>query len=263
MKNNFHWVTIILFGITGWVFLTPINSNAQTPARVTVLSEPPGARIQLDSTWIGQTPLHDLTLPPGRHVIRAFPPYSGNWNIAAQTLTFQVHAKQDTTITFQFTPPVFVNTIPSQATVVLDSLTLGTTPIYLPFLRLKGRTLILNKTGYQSARVRVLSAEPILITLQRKEGFTERKRPPLLKIVPKDNRAAKFTLIATTLVTHWAAFLLKRQADFYYDKYQHTAEPDAILKYWDNTRKFDRYSDIALATSYISLSALIYLIIFK
>ena len=262
MKWSGAFLTALLIGLSIVGGVTP-GLKGQSTGHITVLSTPPGARIQLDSTWIGNAPLYDVAVPPGRHVLRAYPPYSGIWNIADQTITFHVQSGQDTTIQFTFTPPLFINSIPPQATVFLDSTEIAQTPAYIPYLRVKGKMLLFTKRGYQPAQVVVQSNHPLQVTLQKKEGFTEEKRPPLLKIVPQNNRAAKFTLMATTLFSHWAAFLLKRKADTYHEKYQRTAQPDEILRYWNQTRKYDRYSDIALATSYISLSAFIYLVIFK
>ncbi len=256
-----HKFTLILLFVAGLLFQGRLP--AQDQARLTIRSTPKGAKVMVDSAVVGTTPVEHISLSPGKHIVQVFPPDNGVWNITAQTFTVTLSAGQDTTLKVTFQRPLFITSIPPQATIWLDSLNLGTTPEYLPFEMVHGKTLTLTKNGYMPYTVTIRSPQSLTLHLQRKQGFTEKRRPPLLNIVPHNHQTAKFTLMATTVISHWAAFLLKRRADYYYDRYQHTAQPNEIEYYWNQTRKFDRMSDIALGLSYASLSAFLYLVIFK
>jgi len=259
--KTFRWTVWFVVMISGWGGMRSLA--AQPTAHLTILSTPAGARVLLDSTWIGYTPLHRITTSPGRHTLKLFPPFSGVWNITEKTVTLTLQAGIDSTLQFHFTPPLFITSVPPQATIWMDSVIIGTTPDYLPFEMVRGKILILTRKGYLPYTIKIHSSQPLTLYLHRKQGFTEKRRSPILQIVPHNHQTAKFTLMATTVISHWAAFLLKRKADFYYDRYQHTAQPHEIEYYWNQTRKFDRMSDIALGLSYTSLSIFLYLVIFK
>ncbi|MCK5076424.1 MAG: hypothetical protein KAR38_08610, partial [Calditrichia bacterium] len=75
----------------------------------------------------------------------------------------------------------------------------------------------------------------------------EFKVPQLLKMKRRD--AFALGLVVTTA---WGAYLSRRKADFYFDKYETTGSPQKIDEYWDKTRRYDRISEVLLVVSYIS-----------
>jgi hypothetical protein len=74
---------------------------------------------------------------------------------------------------------------------------------------------------------------------------------------------SKFIFLSGTVVTHWLAFYFKNLADNNFEKYQNTANPALMEKYWDNTQKYDRWSDITLGVSYAFLGGLIYTVLWR
>ncbi|RLD16946.1 hypothetical protein DRI50_00620 [candidate division KSB1 bacterium] len=68
-------------------------------------------------------------------------------------------------------------------------------------------------------------------------------------------------LAATTILSNWASFYLKRRADDYYRKYRHTSDLHQIKTYYDRTRLFDHFSNALLTVSVASLSGFLYLLI--
>ncbi len=236
---------------------------AQEGSRLTVLSEPPHGAVQIDSNWIGYTPVHRLELLPGAYRIRVFAPSGGIWNLRDREFRIVLRPGQDTTLTVRFSPLIFVNSIPGGAFLRKDTTTIGLTPLYLSFYAYQGKQLVLEKPGYQPYRLVLQQAGPVTVRLKPKEGFVEQKRPPLLRLWPQTHRRAKFSLLGATVLTHWLAFYFKNVADDRYNRYLHTADPDLIDRYWRETQKYDRLTDITLALSYTSLAVFIYLVIWR
>jgi len=65
-------------------------------------------------------------------------------------------------------------------------------------------------------------------------------------------------LLATTIVSNWAAFYLKRQADDYYRQYQRASELGQIKHYYNKTARYDNYATAMLIISGAALTAYLY-----
>lgn len=234
------------------------------PAYLTILSQPEQVRVRLDSVIIGTTPLHRLKITPGNHTIEALSPYDGLWNITNITRTFAVKSGSDTTIHIRFQRPVIINSIPYDARLIRNNLILGLTPLTLPFEENRGKEFLLEKDGYRSFRFvlekprnYLFELEPVQpeISAEERGSFTYSLLHTRLK--------SKFLFLTGTVVTHWLAFYFKNVADENYEKYARTADPQLMKKYWDETRKYDRLSDITLGISYAFLSGLIYTVLWR
>ncbi len=250
----------ILKRLAGILLVTCTLFAGQT-ARLSLLTEPPGCAVQIDTSWIGYAPIRNLVLAPGTHSIRIFAPPSGIWNLQDRQFQITLQPGQDTTISIRFVPLVFINSIPPGAFLMQDTTHVGSTPIYLPFYEYRGKRLVLKKSGYEPFSFVLSDSTPFSVRLTRKAGFVESQRPPLLRIWPRTHTRAKFALLGSTVLTHWLAFYFKNIADEHYNRYLSTADPDLIDRYWKETRKYDRLSDITLAISYTSLAVFIYMVI--
>jgi hypothetical protein len=68
-------------------------------------------------------------------------------------------------------------------------------------------------------------------------------------------------LVVTSLVGSWASFFFKREADKHYDRYLRTADPAEMHRSFKKTEDFDRYAEIAIGISIISVGTYLYLLI--
>jgi len=254
MKTLFKWIAFSLF-IAGIVF-------AQT-GKISIDSSPSNSWVRIDSILIGKTPLTDIQLRPGLHEIHIAPPKGGIWNYEDKLLRVNLRGNQDTTLSVTFYKPVYINSIPYGAHLKSDVEYIGITPLYLPFEPNHGTSFRLVKEGFEPYSFVLDRPSPIVARLQKKEGYVEpeQRKPRLLGFLPKQNVKSKFTLLAITVATHWASFYLKNVADEKYEDYQRTADPQLMHKYWDETRKYDRLSDISLGVSYAALIGLMYMVI--
>lgn len=254
MKTLSKWIVLILF-----LTVAVMARNNQ----IAINSTPSNSWVRIDSILVGKTPLADIQLQPGMHVIDIAAPKGGIWNYQDKIISINLRENQDTTITVTFYKPVYINSIPYGAHLKSDTEYIGIAPLYLPFEPNRGASFKLIKEGYEPYSFALDKPNPIVARLQKKEGYVEpeREKPRLLGFLPKEKVKSKFALLAVTVAAHWASFYFKNVADEKYENYQRTANPQLMDKYWDETRKYDRLSDISLGVSYAALTGLIYMVI--
>ena len=242
--------------------LPALGQNSSKPATIRVHSSPSGLTVRIDSLVAGKTPVDSIAVSPGLHRVEVASPYPGLWNYADLQQTVMLQPGQDTTLVFRYYRMVLINSVPFHARVQQGETEIGETPFYLPFEPNRGKTFLVSKLGYQSREFTLLTPEPVLVHL---EPIT-----PEISMVEQSsfsyallhtNLKKKFLFLTGTLVGHWLAFYFKNVADAHYDRYLHTSDPVAMEKYWNETRKYDRYSDITLGVSYVFLTGLIYTVV--
>jgi hypothetical protein len=214
----------------------------------------------LDSVLIGSTPFKNLELSPGSHHIEALSPYSGLWNATNITQNFVLKAGQDTTIKIRFQNKIKINSVPYHARLILQNNVLGFTPLDIPFEENKGQTFTLEKAGFHSFRFVLEEPKSHLFTLEPID-LSEKESNSFGYSLLHKKLKNKFLFLSGTVASHWLAFYFKNIADNKYKKYKSTADPVLMDKYWHDTQKFDRYSDISLGVSYALLSGLIYTVL--
>ena len=226
-------------------------------------SIPSQSWVRVDSVLVGRTPLTDIRVDAGRHIIHVAPPKGGVWNYEDKFIEIFVSGKQDTVLSVLFDKPVFINSIPYGAHLRSNHEHIGITPLYVPFESNSGAAFQIIKEGYEPYEFILEEPEPIIAKLQKKKGYTEQenKKPRFFGLMPKRHAKSKFTLLALTVAAHWTSFYLKNVADEKYDDYLRTANPQQMHKYWDETKKYDRFSEISLGVSYVALTGLIYMVI--
>jgi hypothetical protein len=250
-------VMLLLALMSGWI-------HSQDTGTLSILSEPGECWVRIDSLLVGKTPLTDLELGAGDHRVAVYPPHQGVWNIEQQVFDISVSPGRHSEISARFSTPVFINSIPYDASLNSDTLILGSTPLYLPFDHFRGREFRLEKAGYKPYVFTLNEPGSILAELERADGYiAHEKKPPLFGVIPRQHFKSRFSLLALSVITHWASFYFKNVADSNYDKYQMASDTEKINRYWDNTRKYDRISDITLGISYASLAGLIYMVMWK
>jgi len=68
-------------------------------------------------------------------------------------------------------------------------------------------------------------------------------------------------LIGGAIVFNWLSFYLKRRADKFYTRYQRTSSINRMNSYYDQSNRYDRFSDAALVLSVSCLSVFLYLLL--
>lgn len=233
--------------------------------KISVTSSPAESWVRVDSILVGVTPITDIEVQAGFHTIDIAPPKGGIWNYEDKHLEVFIKEDQDTTLNINFSKPVFINSNPYGAHLKTEKNYIGITPLYISFEPNQGTAFEIIKEGYEPYKFTLDTPDPVYARLSKKEGYMEeaKKKPQLFGLLPRKHVKSKFTLLAVTVAAHWASFYFKNVADEKFDKYLQTADPQLMDKYWNETRKFDRISEITLGVSYTALAGLIYLVIWK
>lgn len=233
-------------------------------ARITIFSSPNQIKIRLNSVIIGETPLEKIEIEPGNYHLEAISLAPGIWNNTNISKRFTIKSGQDTTIYINFHHPVKINSIPYSAILYQENRQLGTTPLDIPFEENRGKEFRLEKPGYKTLTFILNNPDSKLFTLQKIDlSSSYGESSSFTHSLFHKRTKTKFILIAGTVAAHWMAFYFKNLADDNYEKYLVTGNPNLMNKYWDNTQKYDRISDISLGISYAFLGGLIYTVLWK
>jgi len=147
------------------------------------------------------------------------------------------------TFKYSFDEKVFVESLPSDVSIISGNKLLGKTPLFIPT---KYDSLKFMRDGYKSI---FLNSDNLLfnnnITLEflgekREEGFV---KSPWFKV-----------LLGTAAILGATAAYFKIEADKEYDKYLETLD----TKYLDKTNDLDLYSGLAFGVLQINFGVLIY-----
>lgn len=252
MKN------LILITLIFYVFGISQDKNSS----LTIFSNPNQLEIRLDSVFIGNTPLENLIIDPGTHVIEAYSPNPGLWNSTNTTIRFHIESGRDTTINIRLQQSIKINSIPYHAELLKNDRVLGLTPVSILFEENRGKEFRLEKRGYESVsftlkepRSRLFRLKPIQLVDAETESNS------FMHSLAHTRLKSKFLFLSGSVLTNWLAFYFKNLADDNYNKYLTTSNPQLMDKYWDKTQKFDRFSDISIGVSYALLGGLIYTVL--
>ncbi|MBN2365439.1 MAG: hypothetical protein JXL67_04700 [Calditrichaeota bacterium] len=237
-------------------------AGGQKIAHLTIYSSSDDIEIRLNSALLGKTPIQKLSLQEGHYIIEAVNKNSGVWSAENVTRDIFLQKGQDTTIYIHFPKMVKINSVPYHAKLTLDDQFIGLTPATLEYETYRGKKFLLEKSGYKPATFVLENDKPQFYTLEPLVlNRNEEEKHSFSHSLFQSNLKTKFLFLTGTVVTHWLAFYLKNEADDNFEKYSVTGNPVLMKKYWDNTQKYDRWSDISLGVSYALLGGLIYTVI--
>ncbi len=250
---------IILFFIS----LTPLfsqekDSSINLPVyNLSVSSIPDNYDVYIDSVFIGKTPVVNHRLKASVYSLKIM-----NWNTLKdwenESKYIVLNLKSDTSFSVTFRNEYFINTIPSNASVIKNDSVFGFTPLRLFSKEKLSGNFILRKDDYFDKTINVDNfdfGKNIVETLTP-SGITKNN-------VWKDkntsfNTKRNFPLIAVLGAAiaggTFATFNYKTKANDAYDRYTQTYSP---LDY-DDSKTNDTYSAIFLIATQVTLGVLIY-----
>jgi hypothetical protein len=238
--------------------------SQQDSAQLSILATPQNVEVRLNSVVLGSTPLLNLQLSPGIYQLEAIAVEPGMWYNTNISKEIQLHSGQDTTIYFQFPIMVKINSIPFHSQLLHENHLIGLTPIFIDFDKFQGKELSLENTGYKSSHFILTTSQSQLVTLEpiKLTEYGEENNSFTYSLFHTRIKS-KFLFLTGSVVSHWLAFYFKNLADDNYSRYMTTGNPQLMQRYWDNTQKYDRWSDISLGVSYACLGGLIYTVLWR
>jgi len=231
---------------------------------LTIESIPDQVQIRINSVLVGNTPITNYEVNSGYITIEAISNQAGIWNNHNIVQEIFTTPGQDTTIIIQFPKMIKINSVPFHAKLLVNNQSIGLTPVSVDFNQYRGKEFLLEKTGYKSFRFILQNQTSQLYTLEPLDLATiDEENSSFTYGLFHSRMKTKFLFLTGTVVTHWLAFYFKNLADDNFEKYSTTGNPALMQKYWDNTQKYDRWSDITLGVSYAFLGGLIYTVLWR
>ncbi|MBS1492940.1 MAG: PEGA domain-containing protein [Bacteroidetes bacterium] len=251
MKRNF---LILIFLILSSSLFAQSDSSFYN---LSVNSLPDNYDVYIDSTLIGKAPLVNYKLKPSVYTLKILNWSSlKDWETESKIITLEL--KSDTSFTVTFRNEYFINTVPSNASVIKNDSTYGFTPLRLFSKEKLSGNFILRKEGYFDKTINfdnldfgrniVETLTPSGITKNnvwknKNTNFNAKRNFPLIGI-----------LGAAIAGTTFGTFHFKSVANDAYDRYLITYNQAD----YDESKTNDTYSVIFLIATQITLGALVY-----
>lgn len=225
---------------------------------IVVETVPRGADVYIDSKFCGKTPVERFTLPAGKHVVSAFAPSLASWNGFSKTDTITILANLETKLKWELGAMIVINSIPSGSSILLDGRPLGVTPLVLRSLEPLTGEALLEKEGYQPARVGIDDSSSLhVVLLKPLDGKKEYPSHDVLGVLTNGEASGEWVHYiagATMIASGFFAAYFKEQANSSFREYQTSQDPARL----DATGKFDRLSGFSFALTQISFGVLAY-----
>ena len=219
--------------------------------------------IYINSTFLSNQSVENIALLQGEYKIDVFSSQSRKWNERGYEKQIKIQPGKNIILNIENTNLYFINSSPYGSLIMQNDKIVGRTPAYINEIDITPNdNLMLKKNGY--------SDRNIILNKDQSEYFFKLKpnnvNSALLVANPGlvNSQASWFKegFVVVSLVSSWAAFYFKREADKNYSKYLREGNPVLMNQYFDKTNRFDTYSDISISISVASLGTYMYFLIF-
>ena len=239
---------------------TPPQSDSTGTA--SIITEPAGADVYVDSVFIGKSPLTGITLARGTHRIRAFYPSVFAWNAIMMQDSLEVSGAARQEKRLDIGEVLRIQSDPPGGIVRYGGTELGSTPLYTRLPSMVAGDLIIQKDGYDSLRVPVRELHRGFLRVQlspKNESGVSSRPSDVLGVngaIPRDH-IVTYASGAAMIVSGVASAIMKDRANRKYDAYLQSNNPADL----SSTRSLDRGAAAALILSQISFAILAYFLL--
>lgn len=231
--------------------------SVQAPARLSILSEPSGAEVRVDSVLVGRTPISDIEVSSGAHQLSLASPSFNDWNAIIRTESIQVGSGEGLSVSYDLGSTLNIVTIPPGVHVLHEGRLLGATPLFYRSAAPLPGNLELRKDGFKRQELLPGSIRGI-ITLGVADASVAASEMALASSVEESASPwAEYVSGAGMVIAGLAAAYFKHQANTHFDTYRRTGSAAAL----DDTKRYDGYSAVSLVVAEISFGALAYFLL--
>lgn len=256
----------LLLIIASTLLFSGLSGQSQPPSDSTgtasIITEPAGADVYIDSVFIGKSPFKGITLMRGSHWIRAFYPSVFAWNAIEMQDSLVVSGADQQEKRLALGEILRVQSDPPGGIVRYGGAELGLTPLYTRLPSMIAGDLIVRKDGYDSLRVTAGEINRGLLRVRlsprNKSGVSSRPSDVLgvNGAIPKDH-VMTYASGAAMIVSGVASAIMKDRANRNFDTYLQSNNPADLSA----TRNLDRGAAAALIVSQISFAFLAYFLL--
>jgi hypothetical protein len=241
------------------VLLLPLMSYGQVG--FLSVDGPANTTIYLDSVLISRQPFKNLAIQPGQYTLSVNPAASFSWQQRTQARQIEIKPFDETYVDLGSMQAVSIFSDPIGSDVFQGVRFLGKTPVIVSKGLLTGEELNIKRAGYKSETFTLQNdRNDYSVTLAPLDQSEAGRINPTVAGAAQVNWFRE-SLVLTSFVSSWAAFLFKRKADSMYNQYEHASMPSSIDYFYSETEKYDHYSDVAIGVSAVSLGIYLYLLI--
>jgi PEGA domain len=229
---------------------------------VSIITEPSGADLYIDSLFVGKSPLQSVAIAPGSHTIRAFYPSVFAWNAVVTHEPLDISGGEHLEKRLDVGQVMRIQSDPPGGIVHSGGSVIGTTPLYAHLPRPGAVDLMIQKEGYDSLRIPLSDIKEgfVRVQLSPKSGVGGAARPGDI-LVGNGAAATDHWLTYASgsgmIVSGVASAYLKDRANRNFESYLRTNNPADL----SSTRTLDREAAAALIVSQISFALLAYFLL--
>lgn len=226
-------------------------------ARLTIESRTVPVLVRLDTTFLGSTPLRDLPITAGTHVLRYYLSESRSWFFPPTLDTLIVEPGSSVRRLLEPSLSYRITSEPYGATVLLGDSTVGVTPCILSTADTMG-IISFSRDNYRKTEAMFSASNPnVHVILSPLPGGGSPEPFESLSTESPNKQLPIYLSTAATVITGITAVYLKMKADSYYNDYQITGNPGTLSR----IRTYDTAAGIALAGTEISLLTLTFILL--
>ncbi len=252
--------------IASTLLFSSLSGQTQPPPDSTgtasIITEPAGADVYIDTVFIGKSPLEGVTLTRGTHRIRVFYPSVFAWNaiLIQDSLVIPGAGQQEKRLSLG--EVLRVESEPPGGIVRYGGVELGPTPLYTCLPSMVAGDLIVQKEGYDSLRVPAgeTNLGVLKVQLSPRNSSGNSSRPSdvigINGAIPKDHLMT-YASGAAMIVSGVASAIMKDRANRNFDSYLQSNNSADLAA----TRRLDRGAAAALILSQISFAFLAYFLL--
>lgn len=238
------------------------KSLSDSAGTASIITEPAGADVYVDSLFVGKSPVRGIILSRGSHRVRAFYPSVFAWNAVMKLDSVTISGADEQEKRLMLGDVVRIQSDPPGGMVRHDGVDLGPTPLYVRLPSIFAGEFIVQKDGYDSLRVLPGEVRLGLLKVQltpKIENGNPTRPSDVLGVngrIPKDYLMT-YASGASMIVSGVASAIMKDRANRNFDAYLQSNNPGDLSA----TRRLDRGAAAALILSQISFAFLAYFLL--
>ncbi len=259
MKSILKYITYFCFII---FISTPTRSHdnvAVAESRISIYCNIHNAKIFLDTTLVGYTPLENYTVKPGFYVLRVLSPDERSWFSKSYIDSIQIQLNQNFVKHIELDHIWFISSLPSGADVYYKDSLIGGTPTVF-YSKSDFNLITVDKPGYKKITIPIdKNNSKIDIELRPEEQNIFNHQNKYLSKDGNKLHVSVYVAAGGAVLFGATAVYTKIKADEYYKSYRKSGDASLLTK----VHKLDTYSGISLAVTQVSSFLLTYLLLSK
>lgn len=265
-RSTWKYGLLLFFGVMARLVFPfeKISTDSSGIGILTIQNFDSTVNIFIDGKLIKYLAVQKHFILSGKHVIQLTPPDRSIWRIGDWKKEFEIAAGESLTIKIPEIKYIYINSIPFDATVMLNDSISGKTPLFMTIIDPIDNFLKIQKSGYQVYVIKIsdLKTNYLNIKLEKEKEIEEINFGNALNLRNRQiqKKFLTYSMIGLTLISGITTIYLRQEADQYYDKYLSAGQPTEMDHFYSETKKYDGYAAFTYGTFQLSFITSLYLL---